>query len=95
MNQFIKKTIKPMEAPLKKNLSFITNLLQAIPNLELLMLSPVLRASLAIIIIILNLYSYYHNRIRFTKYKNYIFLFLYLEMLLIYFSSYIRHYLKN
>ena len=76
MNQFIKKTIKPikpMEAPLKKNLSFITNLLQALPNLELLMLSPVLRASLAIIIIILNLYSYYHNRIRFTKYKNYIF----------------------
>ena len=66
MTQGIKKIVK-------NNYDVFISLLKPLQDYELLLVSPEFRTSLAIIILILNIYSYYHNRIRFTKYKNYIF----------------------
>lgn len=69
MTQLIKKIVK-------NNYEVFISLLKPLQDYELLLVSPEFRTSLAIIILILNIYSYYHNRIRFTKYKDVLFYFM-------------------
>lgn len=62
-----------MKQTIKNNIQVFTNFLAQFQDLQFFFISPIFRTILAIIILFLNVYSYYNNRIRYTKSKNIIF----------------------
>ena len=65
----MKQTIQTIQT----NIQAFTNFLAQFQELQFFFISPIFRTILAIIILFLNVYSYYNNRIRYTKYKTIIF----------------------
>ncbi len=62
-----------MKQTIKNNIQVFTNFFAQFQDFQFLFISPIFRTILAIIILFLNVYSYYNNRIRYTKSKNIIF----------------------
>jgi hypothetical protein len=62
-----------MKQTIKNNIQVFSNLFAQFQDLQFLFISPIFRTILAIIILFINVYSYYNNRIRYTKSKNIIF----------------------
>lgn len=62
-----------MKQTIQTNIQAFTNFLAQFQDLQFFFISPIFRTILAIIILFLNVYSYYNNRIRYTKSKTIIF----------------------
>ena len=62
-----------MKQTIQTNIQSFTNFLAQFQELQFFFISPIFRTILAIIILFLNVYSYYNNRIRYTKSKTIIF----------------------
>ena len=62
-----------MKQTIQTNIQVFNNFFAQFQDLEFFFISPIFRTTLAIIILFLNVYSYYNNRIRYTKYKTIIF----------------------
>ena len=62
-----------MKQTIQTNIQSFTNFLTQFQDLQFFFISPIFRTILAIIILFLNVYSYYNNRIRYTKSKTIIF----------------------